>query len=191
MLRLLARKLRKIFLLIKKPIYLLRGNKIGVNVFIGNGSVINNTIINNYVYIGNGSIINNARIGAYTQIAPYVQIGGMEHSYWDLSISTNLTKNYVANNITIIGDDVWIAAGSIIKQGVSIGKGAVVGANSFVSKDVPPYAIVFGSPAKIYKYRFSEAIIAELLASNYHKMPPKEAKIELEKLRNKIHEEKN
>ena len=90
MLRLLARKLRKIFLLIKKPIYLLRGNKIGVNVFIGNGSVINNTIINNYVYIGNGSIINNARIGAYTQIAPYVQIGGMEHSYWDLSISTNL-----------------------------------------------------------------------------------------------------
>ena len=65
-------------------------------------------------------------------------------------------------NITI-ENDVWIGAKSTIMSGVKIHNGAVIGANSVVAKDVPPYAIVVGNPAKIVKYRFSESQIEKLL----------------------------
>jgi tetrahydrodipicolinate N-succinyltransferase len=63
----------------------------------------------------------------------------------------------------IIGNDVWIAADVKIKQGVKIGDGAVLATQSFVTKDVPPYAVVGGNPAKIIKYRFTEEQIKDLL----------------------------
>ena len=63
----------------------------------------------------------------------------------------------------IIGNDVWIAANVKILQGVTIGDGAVVATESFVTKEVPAYAIVGGHPAEIIRYRFSEAQIGELL----------------------------
>lgn len=62
-----------------------------------------------------------------------------------------------------IGNDVWIGDNVIIKNGVKIGDGAVVGLGAVVTKDVPPYAVVAGVPAKIIKYRFSDEIISELL----------------------------
>ncbi len=63
----------------------------------------------------------------------------------------------------IVGNDVWIGAKSTIMSGVKIGDGAIVGATSTVTKDVPPYAIVAGNPAKIIKYRFTEEQINSLL----------------------------
>ena len=63
----------------------------------------------------------------------------------------------------IVKDDVWIGTGAIILSGVTIGQGAVIGAGSVVSKDVPPYAIVVGNPARVVKYRFSQSIIMKLL----------------------------
>lgn len=63
----------------------------------------------------------------------------------------------------IIGNDVWIGDGVFIKNGITIGDGSIIGARSVVTKDVPPYAIVAGSPAKIIKYRFDEKRIKELL----------------------------
>lgn len=63
----------------------------------------------------------------------------------------------------IIENDVWIGAKSSIMSGVKISNGAVVGATSTVTKDVPPYAIVAGNPARIVKYRFSKEIIDKLL----------------------------
>lgn len=62
-----------------------------------------------------------------------------------------------------IENDVWIASNVKIKQGVKIGDGAVVATESFVTKNVPPYAVVGGNPAKIIKYRFSEEQISALL----------------------------
>ena len=62
-----------------------------------------------------------------------------------------------------IGHDVWIAHGATILSGVKIGHGAVVGAMSVVTKDIPPYAIVGGNPARILKYRFDKQQIAKLL----------------------------
>lgn len=63
----------------------------------------------------------------------------------------------------IVGNDVWIAHGAKILSGVTIGDGAIIAANSLVTKDIPPYAIAMGSPAKVVKYRFDEDTIEKLL----------------------------
>jgi serine acetyltransferase len=63
----------------------------------------------------------------------------------------------------IVENDVWIGAKSTIMSGVKISNGAIVAANSVVTKDVPPYSVVAGNPAKIVKYRFTEEQIHELL----------------------------
>jgi acetyltransferase-like isoleucine patch superfamily enzyme len=62
-----------------------------------------------------------------------------------------------------IGHDVWIGANAIILSGVSIGSGAVIGAGAIVTKDIPPYAIAVGNPARVIRYRFSPDIIQQLL----------------------------
>ena len=62
-----------------------------------------------------------------------------------------------------IGNDVWIGANAVILDGVAIGDGAIIGAGAVVNKDVPPYAIVGGVPAKIIRYRFSDEQIEFLL----------------------------
>lgn len=69
-----------------------------------------------------------------------------------------------------VGDDVWIGYNSLILSGVKIGQGAVVAAGSVVTKDVPPYAIVGGVPAKVIKYRFDEKIIKKLMNLDYGKL---------------------
>src|SRR5689334_4982420 len=64
----------------------------------------------------------------------------------------------------VLGSDVWVAGNAVVLGGVTIGDGAVIGAGSVVIQDVPPYAIVFGNPARVVSRRFSDEIIAELLA---------------------------
>lgn len=66
-----------------------------------------------------------------------------------------------------IGNDVWIGEAVFINDGVKIGTGAVIGAHSVVNKDVPPYAIVAGAPAKILRYRFDHDVIEKLLESKW------------------------
>ena len=70
----------------------------------------------------------------------------------------------------IVDDDVWIGYGATIMSGVHIGQGAVVAAGAVVTKDVPPYAIVGGVPAKVIKYRFEPEMIEELLKVDYSKL---------------------
>lgn len=72
-------------------------------------------------------------------------------------------------NITI-DDDVWIGQNAVILSGVHIGQGAVVAAGAVVTKDVSPYAVVGGNPAKVIKYRFSEELIKDLLRVDYSKL---------------------
>lgn len=75
---------------------------------------------------------------------------------------------------TIIGNDVYIGHQALIMPGVTIGNGSVVGARSVVTKDVPPYAIVAGTPAKIIRYRFGEPEIYRLESSQWWKYSPKQ-----------------
>lgn len=177
----IIRLYRVLRLFLKWPSYKVRGNRFSLlNTEIGSRTYLRKTSVGKYTFIGRDCVISNSQIGNYTCIADGVQIGGMEHPYWDYSMSPKLSNEYVYGNRTVIGHDVWIAAGCIIKQGVKVGNGAVIGANSYVTKDVPPYAIVFGTPAKLYKYRFDEETIKAIVNTNYYVLSPKEAKEVLE-----------
>ncbi len=76
----------------------------------------------------------------------------------------------------IIGSDVWIGEKVFIKDGLHIGHGAVIGAHSVVTEDVPAYAVVAGTPAKIIRYRFEEKQIERLLESRWWELPAPELK---------------
>lgn len=167
--------IKSLLMIVRLPLFYLKGNRISIQTDVKRGVLLRNCQVDNYVHIGPNSIINNSSIGAYSSIAPHVQIGGMEHPYWEPSTSTYLSDG-AKRERTIIGNDVWIGAAAIIKAGVKIGNGAVIGANSFVNKDVPPYAIVVGAPAKLLKYRFDKKTIEELESSHYWEMKPNEAK---------------
>jgi hypothetical protein len=74
-------------------------------------------------------------------------------------------------NVTI-GNDVWLGETALLKRGVSIGDGAVIAARAIVTRDVPPYAIVAGAPARVVRYRFPEPIIERLLRSAWWRFGP-------------------
>lgn len=82
----------------------------------------------------------------------------------------------------VVDDDVWIGYGATIMSGVHIGQGAVVAAGAVVTKDVPPYAIVGGVPAKVIKYRFPETMIEELLKIDYSKLTEETIKSHIDEL---------
>nr|WP_274708021.1 CatB-related O-acetyltransferase [Arthrobacter sp. H16F315] len=72
-------------------------------------------------------------------------------------------SDHTSRGAVIIGNDVWIGASAFISSGVTVGHGAVIAAHAVVTKDVPPYAVVGGNPAKVIKYRFEPGIVEQLL----------------------------
>ncbi len=83
----------------------------------------------------------------------------------------NEPHDLISDDDIFIGHDVWIGRDVTILTGVTIGTGAVVGAGAVVTRDVPPYAVVAGVPAKVLRYRFDEATIQKLLASKWWTWP--------------------
>ena len=149
---------------------------LGQGVTIGYGSHICAGSIGKYTYINKYCLIdrNTASIGNFCSIAYGVKIGlGNHPANWVSShpFAYDSKYGFVKNNKVftgqvqepcIIGHDVWIGANAVILAGVKIGNGAIIGANSLVNKDVEPYSIVAGSPAKPIRFRFDEKTIAEL-----------------------------
>lgn len=80
-------------------------------------------------------------------------------------------KSYPTKGNTVIGNDVWIGHRATIMPGVTVGDGAIIATNATVTKDVPPYAVVGGNPAKVIKLRFTEAEITRLLALQWWDWP--------------------
>lgn len=163
------------------------GATISENVILGKySSIFKNTIldsctIGNYTYIQKDSRIYNAQIGNFCSIAEQVIIGAANHrmdtpttsSYLDSSMNY-LPKTFEAGAVkmaeskgVIIENDVWIGLRAIILDGVNIGSGAIIAAGAIVTKDVPPYSIVGGVPAKVIKQRFNEQIRNKLLDSKW------------------------
>lgn len=130
-----------------------------------------------YTFIRGGRLC--AKIGAYCSLAPNVAIGDGEHPITWMSTHPfqygrssfngwDEAKDFtgalrvplsIAKRMPVIGNDVWIGTNVVVLRGVNIGNGAVVAAGAVVTKDVPPYAIVGGVPARIIKYRFDAEII--------------------------------
>lgn len=121
--------------------------------------------------INDSTIVECGTIGRFCSIGVDVIIGPGVHPLNHFTTSTLVMKSFgvVSKEFTpphppIIGDDVWVGSRAIIMRGVSIGQGAVIGAEAVVTKNVPPYAIVAGVPSKIIKYRFDEDMRNKLLA---------------------------
>lgn len=136
--------------------------------------------VGSYTYVGRFCNITASRVGRYVSIANNVLIGQGGHDLDRISTSSifyNDPWNTLTQRKCIIESDVWIGVDVIVLRGVTIGVGAVVGANSVVTKDVPPYAIVAGSPARILRYRFSNEKIIEVIASAWWKKDPDEASL--------------
>lgn len=132
------------------------------------GSNIVECDIDRYSYIGNNCSVIHTKIGSFCSIADNCYIGGAAHPIEWVSTSPvfHQGKNIMHKNFstykfqtfnqTIIGNDVWVGSNSLIKSGVKIGDGAIIGMGSVVTKDIDPYAIVAGNPAKLIRYRFNE-----------------------------------
>lgn len=140
-----------------------------------------------YVNGLNTTSLYDARIGRYCSIAEAVVLGPYEHPTDGLTTHTfafagpeqfpaffrfpeyrrlaaeQSRRVDLNEQRTEIGHDVWIGAGAFIRRGVKIGDGAVVAAHAVVTRDVPPYAVVVGTPAKVARMRFDEEVIARLL----------------------------
>lgn len=154
---------------------------------INSGATIVDSTIGRYTYTCYDDEIVNCEIGQFCSISDDVIIGGAEHPINWVSTSpvfqnvkhSGPKKRFAKHEFdgilrTVIGNDVWIGKRAIIKAGVKIGDGAVVGAGAVVTKDVPPYAIVAGVPAKIIKYRFDEDTIAQLLKTKWWNLSDEE-----------------
>lgn len=147
------------------------------HVYICPRSNLIDVTIGKYSYVGANNSMQNVDIGAFCSIGSFVAVGG-KHPLDKISTSPVFydkdncfkTTNFIDKNCgnyemprTIIGNDVWIGDKVFINAGIKIGDGAVIGANSVVTHDVPAYAIVAGAPARIIRYRFDEKTIQKLL----------------------------
>lgn len=125
------------------------GKKIRVKF---NADISPNIVVGDNSELGTRCMIQgNVSIGSNVIMGPDVKLYARNHKYDRLDIPIkNQGKHYLK---TVIGDDVWIAANSIVTAGVTVGNHVIIAAGSIVTKDVPDYAIVGGVPAKIIKYR--------------------------------------
>lgn len=114
-----------------------------------------------YSFVGpNSNIYPKVSIGKYTMLANDVRILGGDHYYKNVDLPIIFSGRDELRP-TIIGDDVWIGAYSIIMTGVKIGNGVIVAAGSVVTKDLAPYGVYGGIPAKLIKMRFTEEEIVK------------------------------
>lgn len=153
-------------ILLKNNVQLFGYNQVEQGVTIGRFSYLN-------AYT---QIEGNTTIGRYCSIGINCLIGAEEHPTQFLSTSPSVYQHIPGAQpngqaLTSIGNDVWIGAHVIIKRGLKIGNGAVIGAGAVVTKDVPPYAMVGGVPAKILRFRFDKETINTLESLNWWNLP--------------------
>lgn len=119
------------------------------NVYIGKGSAVK---IGSNCQINENVFIQGAIIGSYVMIAPNVSILTKGHAFGDTEIPM-VQQGNTKELIPLIEDDVWIGRNAIIMPGITIGKGSIIGAGAIVTKDVKPFSIVGGVPAKLLRNR--------------------------------------
>jgi acetyltransferase-like isoleucine patch superfamily enzyme len=139
----------------------LKNSSVGKYSRVNPGCQLSNTTVKNFTAIGRDSTIGLGR-------HPLNYVSTQNIFYKTNNLNNSWVKPIDLPPLSItIGNDVWIGVEAMILDGVSIGDGAVIGARTVVTKDVPPYAIVVGQPGKIIKYRFDDETIKELLKINW------------------------
>ena len=139
----------------------------------------------------------NLRIGKFCSIAfdsVKIFLGGNHRVDWtttypfnkiaDFPEASHITGHPCSKGDVVIGNDVWIGMNATILSGVTIGDGAVVAAHAVVTKDVPPYAIVAGNPARVVKMRFSDDVIKYLLELKWWDWPIEKVRVYIPQLMN-------
>jgi len=145
---------------------------------IGARTQMNEVVFDDYSYIVSDSSATYAEIGKFCSIARDVRINPGNHPTWRAAqhhFSYRATSYELAeqddadffewrrNDQVTMGHDIWVGHGATILAGVKVGTGAVIGAGAVVSKDVPPFAVAVGVPARVIKYRFDQALRERLL----------------------------
>jgi acetyltransferase-like isoleucine patch superfamily enzyme len=155
------------------------------NAFIGMSSCVNRCDLGRYIGLAYFSYLADTNTGNYCTFGSRISIGAFSHptdnltvhemgyrntleSYGDTVLQEDaLTYIDARANKTIIGNDVWIGDNSVVIKGVEISNGAIVAAGSIVTRDVAPYSIVAGNPAKEIRTRFPDKVIERLLLTNW------------------------
>lgn len=152
---------------------------LGRFVEIGKASRIAFSSFDNYSYCDRFADIANATIGKFSNIASYVRIGATDHpmdtaslhhflyrsgDYWDDVEHDPAFFAHRKSRRAVIGHDTWIGHNAMIKPEVTVGDGAIVAAGAIVTKDVAPYTIVVGSPARVMRLRQPQQIAERLMA---------------------------
>ena len=127
--------------------------------------VVGPSFIGRRSYVGDFShVAQQTQIGRYCSIGHNCTIGAQGHELGELSTHKFVYESRARKwESTWIGNDVWVGDNAVVLGGVVVGDGAVVGAGAVVTRDVEPYAVVVGVPARVLKYRFTPEVIAELL----------------------------
>lgn len=146
---------------------------------VGTMSRVINSTFEDYAYCDRMADIANTTVGRFANIAAMTRIGPTDHPfanaaqhhflyrssyYWDDAKDDATFFAARAARRTTLGADCWIGHGAIIKPEVTVGTGAIVASGAVVTKDIPPFMIVAGCPAQPLRARFSDTVIARLLA---------------------------
>lgn len=167
-------------------------------VRIEKGCFIGADKIGRYTFIGLNSYVDKSvsSIGRFCSIAMGAKIGLNNHPMDWVSthpflynkryefVPENISVEGVNDKRTVIGNDVWIGANVTILAGITIGDGAVIGANALVTKDVEPYSVVNGIPAKHVKFRFEENVVKKLLEMKWWNWDDAKLKLRISDFRN-------
>lgn len=157
----------------------LKSCKLGRNTIVGERVVLREVTVGDWTYFERHGEAIYATLGKFCSVAANVRINALEHPMERLTthkmtyrpneyfkfhgIDQAFRERRRQKHVTI-GNDVWIGHGAVIMPGITIGHGAVIGANSVVTKNVGPYEVVAGSPARRIKMRFNETIASRIMA---------------------------
>lgn len=161
------------------PGAVVRNSALGSFVEVGEGAHLLEAVFGDYSYTGRYSDIAYSVLGKFVNVAAFTRLNPGEHPYhraslhhfmyrssyyWPDEPDERAVFDWRRSRPVRIGHDSWIGHGAVIMKGVTVGNGAIIGSSSVVTKEVPPYAVVAGAPARLVKWRHPHNIAERLQA---------------------------